>query len=265
MEENAVMNTAITKVNAGDRAIAKINDLVSTGFSLPVGYNHVNAIKSSIMTLSEMRDRDGKLVLDTCTGSSIYGALLDMAQRGLDVSKGQGYFCKRGDKLTFQKEYHGTTTLIQRLFPNYTPVPRVIYTGDEFEYETDPQTGRRRLLKHVQKIENMDNEFVGAYLYIPCRDGGMDLYTMTRKMIMEAWAQSSNKSLSVHKRFVDKMVCKTIINSALQPLVSSSDSMQDSHVIVNESPYDAPEDIDCQEIEPEYVPVEEMPIEEVSE
>lgn len=220
--------TAVAKVpTSSDAAIAIIRNYVEKGLVLPSNYSYINAIKSSIMVISEMRDKEGKSPIETCTPISIQTALVDMAQQGLDVSKGQGYFSKRGNRLVFRRQYHGLTTQIQRLFPEYTPVPRVIYQGDDFEYETDPKTGCRKLVRHVQKIENMDNDFVGAYLYIPCLDGEKDLYVMTKKMIEEAWKQSSNSTLSVHKRFTDKMVCKTIINSALTPIVNASDSMTD--------------------------------------
>lgn len=230
----------ITKANVGDKAIAKISSLIEGGFTLPVGYNYVNAIKQSIITLSETKDKaSGKSVLEVCTTASIYSALLDMAQKGLDASKGQGFFNKRGDKLVFQKEYHGTTTLIQRLFPNYTPNPRVVYQGDVFEYDTDPKTGRRSLVKHEQKLENLDNDFVAAYLYIPCRDGGQDLFIMTKKMILAAWTKSSSKEFTTHKQFTEKMVCKTIINSGLEPLIKSSDSKKGDNIITAENPEDA--------------------------
>lgn len=254
-ESASVATTAITKANAGDRAIAKIGALVEGGFTLPVGYNYVNAIKQSIMTLTEMRDKaSGKSVLDVCTPTSIYSALLDMAQKGLDASKGQGFFNKRGDKLVFQKEYHGMTTLIQRLFPDYTPNPRVVYQGDVFEYETDAKTGRRVLVKHEQKVENLDNDFVAAYLYIPCRDGGKDLYIMTKKMILSAWSKSSSKEFSTHKQFPEKMVCKTIINSALAPLIASSDSRKGDNIITNEAPADA----DYEYVDPDSVEVDDQ-------
>lgn len=221
-----------------DAAIATISSYIEKGLVLPQNYNYVNAIRASIMTIAEMRDRDGKTPFEKCTRVSIQTALVNMAQKGLDVSKGQGYFVVRGDRLLFAKEYHGVTTQIQRMFPNYTPNPRVIYAGDEFEYETNPMTGRRRLVKHVQKLENLDNDFVGAYLYTPCNDGGTDLYIMTKKMIEEAWKQSSNTGLSVHKRFTDKMVCKTIINSALSPIINSSDSLNDEMPVTAEEERD---------------------------
>ena len=247
-----------------DNAILAVRNCIDKGLVLPSNYSYVNAIKSSIMVIAEMRDKEGKSPLETCTEMSIRTALVDMAQKGLDVSKGQGYFTKRGNRLVFSKEYHGVTTQIQRMYPDYTPIPRVIYKDDEFEYATNPETGRRMLVKHIQKMENMDNDFVGAYLYIPCRDGGRDLYIMTRKMIEEAWKQSSNSSQTVHKRFVDKMVCKTIINSALTPIINSSDSLLSENAIdtaEDERDYVVNDQANSKEIDTgsvEYVDVEDV-------
>lgn len=229
MSENTTNQTAVA--SPADRAIAEVNKQIVAGLTLPTHYNHVNAIKSSILVLADMRDKDGQPILNTCTPVSVQVALVRMAQKGLDVSKGQGYFCKRGNQLTFQEEYHGTKTLIRRLYPNYTPIPHVVYEGDVFEYAIDPKTSRRYLVKHEQKIENLDNDFKSAYLYIPCDDGTQELFVMTKKMVMEAWMQSGNKSLAVHKRFTDKMVGKTIINSALGPIVAASDSTKGSNII----------------------------------
>lgn len=225
----AATQTVAVQQTPSDKAIATINKYISGGLVLPSNYNHINAIKSSMMTIAEMKDKNGKCPLETCTPMSIQTALVDMAQKGLDVSKGQGYFSVRGNRLVFGKEYHGITTQIQRIFPNYTPIPRVVYQGDDFEFDTDQTNGRRRLVKHTQKVENMDNDFLCAYLYIPCRDGGQDLYIMTKKMILKAWDKSSSNSKQTHNDFPYKMICKTIINSALAPLVSSSDSFADAN------------------------------------
>lgn len=216
------MADEIKPKNAGDLAIERIEALIADGLTLPADYNYVNAIKVAYIQICNTYDKTTKKSLvELCTAASIQTALFLMAKDGLDVSKGQCYFSKRGNVLKYDKEYHGTTLRVQRIFPNYTPCPKVVYEGDEFAYTTDPATGRRKLVKHEQSLANLDNEFVGAYLYIPCKDGGMDLYVMTRKMIKTAWLQSP-QGTSVHDKFTDKMVCKTIINSALDPLVKGS-------------------------------------------
>jgi recombination protein RecT len=208
--------------DVGSQVIARVDELCSVGFTMPTDYNYVNAIKATMLVLQDLKDRNKQPALKTCTPVSVQSALFKMAQKGLDVSKNQGYFIVRGNQLCFDEGYFGRILQVKRIFPNFSPQPRVIYQGDVFKYETDPETGRRKLVEHEQELENIDKDFVGAYMYLPCADGGQDLYLMTRQQIMTAWQQSPNGSLSVHKKFTEKMVCKTIINSGCNTIINST-------------------------------------------
>lgn len=219
-------NELAKKVDYGTQVIKRVDGLCAGGFTMPADYNHVNAIKASMLVLSDMVDKQsGKPVLEVCTPASIQTALFDMVTKGLDVSKGQGYFSKRGTKLKFMDEVYGNVLQVKRVFPDFEPRPRVVYAGDDFAYETDIATGKRKLTKHVQKLENIDggfDGFVGAYMYVPSKTGESDLYVMTRKQILAAWSNSGDKNLTTHKQFPDKMVSKTIINSACQMIINST-------------------------------------------
>ena len=229
-EATTAVATTAKKTDIGTMVISRVGDLASAGFTMPADYNHVNAIKASFLMLTEMRDRDGKSPIETCTKESIQTALFDMATKGLDVSKKQGYFIKRGNKLCLDESYFGKVLQVKRVFSEFDPKPRVVYQGDVFEYGTDAQTGRRYLVKHEQKLENTDNDFVGAYMYIPCADGGKDLYVMTKKQILTAWSKSSSRDQTTHKQFTDKMVGKTIVNSACNMIINSTPSLQVAQV-----------------------------------
>ena len=216
-------NELAKKVDYGTQVIKRVDGLCAGGFTMPADYNHVNAIKASQLILTEATDyRTGKPLLEGCTPASIQTALFKMATKGLDVSKGQAYFIKRSDKLTLQPSYFGNVLQVKRVYPNFDPKPRVIYEGDKFEFSTDPTTGKRVLVKHEQTLESLDKDFIGAYMYIPCKDGTNDLYIMTKKQILAAWSKSSDKNHSTHKLFVDKMVCKTIVNSACSMIINST-------------------------------------------
>jgi recombination protein RecT len=181
-----------------------------------------------MLALQEVKDRNQRHALEVCTPVSIQSAVFEMATKGLDVSKKQAYFIVKGDKLCLHESYFGKILQVKRVYPDFNPVPRVIYQGDSFVYRTDPATGRKELVEHVQKLENIDNDFIGAYLYLPCPDGGKDLYVMTRKQIYTAWMKSPNKSLSVHKEFTDKMISKTIINSGCNIIINSTPELAQS-------------------------------------
>lgn len=219
MEDNKQI---IKKADYGALVINQVGALVNTGLAMPKGYNYVNAVKASMLVLNELTDKQGNKVLNQCTKVSVLTSLFKMVTKGLDVSKGHGAFIKRGDKLCFQEEYFGKAVQIKRIYPNFELTPRVIHEGDKFSFTTDPNTGRRVLVEHTQTLDSIDKPFVGAYVYIPCSDGGRDLYIMTRQQILTAWSKSSDRDLKVHKTFPEKMVMKTIINSASSFIVNST-------------------------------------------
>lgn len=98
----------------------------------------------------------------------------------------------------------------------------VIREGDVFEYAYDKDTGKKHIVKHEQKLENMDKGFVGGYMYLP--DG--DLFIMTKRQILTAWSKSSSREQSVHKQFDEKMVQKTLVNSGCNMVINSTPEYQ---------------------------------------
>ena len=201
---------------------------------MPKDYNYVNAIKMSMLQLQDLKDKEGKYALEVCDKNSIQSALFKMVTMGLNASLNQCYFIVRGGKLCMDISYYGKILMAKRINPSWTPMPVVIYEGDEFEYEIDNTTGRRYMVKHKQKIENTDKDFVGGYMYLP----NGDLYTMTKKQIQTAWMKSSNKSLTIHKEFTDKMVKKTLVNTGLNIFINSSveEYSDDTNEKENEEP-----------------------------
>ena len=230
MVENKTTAVA-TRTDVGSQVIARIDQLCQVGFVMPKDYNYVNAIKASVLTLQDVKDRNGRPALETCTQASIQQALFRVATKGLDASKKQVYFIVRGDQLCADESYFGKVLQVKRIFPDWEPLPRVIYEGDDFAYGTDPATGKRKLLRHEQTLSSLDNNFIGAYLYLPSKDGVPNLYVMSRKQIYAAWQKSANKSLSTHQQFTDKMVSKTIVNSGCNMIINSS---VDSSTIVDD-------------------------------
>lgn len=245
MAENKT--TAVAKGNdVGSQVIRRVDELCTYGFVMPKDYNYVNAIKASMLKLQEVKDRNGRPASEVCTPASIQQALFKMTTKGLNVALNQAYFIVRGNQLCLDESYFGKVLQVRRIYPDFDPKPRVIYQGDDFAYETDINTGRRKLVKHEQKIENIDNDFVGAYMYVPCPNGEQDLYLMTRKQIFAAWNKSSNKSLSTHKEFTDKMVSKTIINSACNMIINGTPS--NNTIAPEDEDMPQPHDVEYQEM-----------------
>lgn len=267
MSENKTTAVAVKSNDIGSQVIQRVDDLCKVGFALPKDYNHVNAIKASMLVLSELKDRNGRPFNEVCTPQSIQKALFSMATKGLDVSRNQAYYIVRGNQLCLHESYFGKVARVKRVYPDFDPTPRVIYQDDVFEYTTDVKTGRMQLVKHEQKIENLDKDFVGAYMYLPCPDGGQKLYIMTKKAIVQAWMKSSNKSMTVHHEFREKMIGKTIINSGCTMIINATPELFESNIQVNENGNDDDivEEVQAEtlsesepiEINPDEIPVAE--------
>ena len=210
------------RTNVGDQVIARVEELNKEGFVMPKDYLYVNAIKASMLVLQELKDKNGKPALEVCTPTSVASALFEMAIKGLDVSKKTAYFICRGDKLCLHESYFGKALQVKRIYPNFDPHPVVIHEGDEFVYMIDPETGYKKLVKHEQKLENLDKDFVGAYMYIPTADGKQDLYIMSKKQIVTAWSKSSSREMGTQKTFPEKMAGKTLVNSACNMIINST-------------------------------------------
>lgn len=218
----ATRELTTVKTNVGDSVIARVNSLCEVGFKMPADYQYVNAIKSSMLVLQDLKDKNGKPALEVCTQNSIASALFEMAVKGLSASNKTCYFVVRGDKLCMTESYFGKALQVKRIYPNFDPRPVVVHEGDEFIYENDPKNGCKRLVKHTQSLENLDKDFIGAYMYIPTADGGQDLYIMSKKQILTAWSQSSSREQAVHKKFSEKMIGKTLVNSGCNMIINST-------------------------------------------
>ena len=238
-----------TVKSVGDIVLSRVNEMSEAGFTLPADYNPTNAIKASMLVLQEIKDKNGKPALEVCTQASIQAALFKMLTFGEDVSKVQGYFITYGTQLQYQESYFGKVLRVRRIFPEWTPVPMLIHEGDSFEYAIDPETGRKKVVKHEQKLENIDKAIIGGYLYIPCADGGKDLYVMTAKEIAAAHSKSRGGG-AVHKQFSTKMYSKTLVSSGCNYILNSTPSQ--SRFADNSDDPNAPEPV------PEYADAEEV-------
>ena len=248
--------TKQTAKNVGDLVLARVDAMSKVGFTLPADYNPTNAIKASMLVLQEVKDKNGKPALETCTQASIQTALFKMLTFGEDVSKTQGYFIVYGSQLQYQESYFGKVLRVRRIFPEWTPVPMLIHEGDSCEYAIDPETGRKKVLKHEQKLENIDKAIIGGYLYIPCADGGQDLYIMTAKEIAAAHSKSRGGG-AVHKQFSTKMYSKTLVSSGCNYILNSTPSQ--SNIADNSDDPNAPEPTQEFDYAEEVVEVHELP------
>jgi len=217
---------AIPKTIA-DQVLNRVQQFTANkDIKLPPDYSPENALKSAWLILLETKDKADKPVLETCTRESIANALLNMVLQGLNPVKKQCDFIAYGNKLTMQREYHGTIALAKRYAGVREPVANVIYEGDEFEYSID-EKGYKTITRHIQTIDNIDNNKIkGAYATLLFEDQDRQPYVevMTMAQIRQAWMQGATKGASpAHKNFPDEMAKKTVIGRACKLFISSSD------------------------------------------
>lgn len=217
-----------------DTVLSRINEMMSVGaLVLPSDYNPANALKAAYFTLLETKTskNDGnRPVLDVCTKDSIANSLFYMVTNAWNPAKKQCYFIAYGTKLSCQGSYHGHKANAKRVGLKNC-VPQVIYEGDIFEYEIDSASGHKRLIKHVQKIENINlAKIKAAYITVHMEDGTSYIDIMTMAQIEKAWEQGQGKG-KTHINFTDMMCKKTIISRVCTEIINASD---DSHLEVNE-------------------------------
>ena len=245
-----------TTSNVGTLVLNRVEEMCQVGFTMPKDYNYVNAVKATMLKLQEVKDKNGKPALEVCTPSSIQSALFSMVVKGLDVSKNQAYLVCYGQQLQLQESYFGKVLQVKRIFPDWEPRPNIVHEGDTFKYKVNPETGRRELVEHTQSLENLDKPIVGGYIYLPCADGGKDLYCMTYKQIVSAW-QKSRSGGATAKAFPEKMAMKTLVNSGCTMVINSTPSQ--SNIADNSDDPNAPEPAQEFDYAEEIVEVHELP------
>ena len=245
-----------TTSNVGTLVLNRVDEMCKIGFTMPKDYNYVNAVKATMLKLQEVKDKNGKPALEVCTPASIQSALFAMVVKGLDVSKNQAYLVCYGQQLQLQESYFGKVLQVKRIFPDWEPRPNIVHEGDTFKYKVNPETGRRELVEHTQSLENLDKPIVGGYIYLPCADGGKDLYCMTYKQIVSAW-QKSRSGGATAKAFPEKMAMKTLVNSGCTMVINSTPSQ--SNIADNSDDPNAPEPAQEFDYAEEIVEVHELP------
>ncbi len=237
-------STALVRKEIQENVISKVQTFQELGqIKLPANYSPENAVRAAFLMLQDTHDRDKKPVLESCTVASIADSMLKMVVQGLNPMKGQCSFVAYGNKLTMQREYHGTIALAKRMAGIRAVIPEVIYEGDEFEFQVDTNTGRKRVTKHVQQFDNINPQKIrGAYCTLILGDGSKDVEIMTIAQIRAAWAMGKAKGQGpAHLKFPDQMAKKTVAARACKLHISTSSD--DSLFDVDTRTFEAHDDI----------------------
>lgn len=222
MSTEKTVAVAEIKKDISTQVLAKIDAFQKSGeLKLPKDYNAENALKSAYIILSDPKNN----ILTKCEKSSVAEALLKMVVYGVSPIKKQCYFIPYGDKLECSISYAGNIVTAKRYGNLKSIKANAIFEGDEFEFEVDAVTGRRKVIKHKQTLESVGSlKLKGAYAVYELNDGTFDVEVMNMTQIQAAWGQGGAGGNSpAHKKFPDQMACKTVINRACKLLISSSD------------------------------------------
>lgn len=224
VQQQEKRNAFVTKV------AEKIKSMEQQGqIDMPEKYSAANALQAAYFTLTEVGYGKGKSLIEQVTPESVAFALQDMAIQGLSVAKKQGYFVPYGDKLQFQRSYHGTKAVLKRMNGVKDVWANVIWKGEEFEVEYN-ERGRLAFKSHKvdwKAATGKKDDIEGAYCIIEREDGEQILTVMTMNEIETAWDTSKNKS--VQNKYPQEMAKRTVINRASKEILNTSD---DSDLLV---------------------------------
>lgn len=230
MSENAIVTNqskALTSIT--NSTLDTIKKYQKEGkLQLPKNYSADNAIKQLQLKIVD----DPKLM--SCTPASIANTMLNMAILGLNPAKEQCYPIPYGDKAQLFVSYQGRKAIAKRIDPTIKDIiANPVKKGDDFEFE-DRLDGSVKIIKHQRTLESMDSkEIIAGYATIIYNDGKENQsLIMTWDKIKESWKMSKVKPIdekgniksdSIHSRFMDEMVKRTLIRAITKPIINSSD------------------------------------------
>lgn len=219
--------------NISDAVLAKVQVFQEAGaLVLPKDYSPANALKAAFLVLQELRNKDGKLLLEVCTPTSVANSLLKMVVWGLSPLKKQCDFIAYGNQMTCQPEYTGNIALAKRYGGLKDIHANPVFKGDKVVITVNPKTGRKELVSHGLDMDNWGVEVTGAYAVMTFNDGTTDVEYMSMAQIVKSWEQGQAGGKSkAHINFSDQMAIKTVYNRATKPLIRTSD---DSALFVDE-------------------------------
>lgn len=230
-----------------DQVFLRVDEMQKEGsLHLPKNYSAGNALKSAMLNLYEVKDRNRRPALEVCTKASVANALLDMITQGLNVAKNQGYFIVYGNKLVFQRSYFGEMAIAKRLDGIKDIKGYVVYEGDKLELGFDIKTGKVGIKNYEPGLNRNPNSIIGAMCLIigEGEEGIIHTEYMDMSQIRAAWGMGQTDGNSkAHQNFPDQMALKTVINRACKYYVNSSTGQDEIAQIVNQQASAAVEEL----------------------
>jgi recombination protein RecT len=203
--------------------LAKIEVNRDNNYQISPGYPLTNALQEAYLAIVGTADKNGKPVLEACSGNSVADAVMDMVSMEFMPSKSQCYFIAHGDKLTCMPSYFGYQAAAKSIADVYDFIAKEVVKGDEVV--TEIIDGEERIVSHTHKRTwgkmNSVDDIVGAYAIAFMLDGTRRYEIMDITQIKAAWAKSATKQ-GTHQEFPDMMAKKTVLSRLSKRLINTT-------------------------------------------
>lgn len=214
-----------------------IDQTVKNGMlDIPKDYSVVNALMTAYYIVRDtVQTSDHQAAFDVCSRESIIDTFRKMVIFGLNPAKTQCYFMavksNNSYVLKLLDSYYGDQALAIR-FGNLKSEPscNIVYEGDKFETEIDPNTGYEKLKFHNRGKSRDRNKIVGAYAMAVSETGRIYFEYMEFEAIKRAWLQGNKlmkkQGLSTFQENFNDRACKrTVIRRLCKEIFNTSSDM----------------------------------------
>lgn len=222
------MNELVTKSQEGILEYAK-QYVMDTGVIVSKNYDLPTAMASLYLNLIQVKDKNDKPVLETCSNESIKEAIVRCITDELNVGKKQGYFIPYGDKLEFQPSYFGEIKKAKSV-AGVRIRGKVFREGELIDPEM--RIDGTMIIKHKPSVKCLNNKILGAYAVATDINTGrvVDSDIMSREEIMKSAMKSKNGG-KVTKEFEHEMFIRTVTKRLSKHFVNTSDDTSKVFVI----------------------------------
>ncbi|WP_163833257.1 recombination protein RecT [Spartinivicinus ruber] len=174
---------------------------------------HMTPERMSRIALTEIRKNK---MLGECDPLSLFGAIVQSAQLGLEVGSGLGHsylipFRNRRENrvdVQFIVGYRGMIDLARRSGQIISLQAHAVYEGDEFDFAY----GLEERLHHVPTSDTLNRgSMLGVYALAKLKDGGHQIEVMWKPEVDEVRRQSKAADSGPWKTHYEEMAKKTVI------------------------------------------------------
>lgn len=218
------------QITSQENLIKLANDFIVKNAIIPSkSFNVTNAMVALYTNVLTVKDKNGKMALETCTPASIQNAVYECITKELTPSKKQAYFIPYGNELQLQTSYFGNQK-IARDVAGVVINSMVVHEGDQIDVEV--RVNGTMIIKHKPNITCLNKPIIMAYA-VACNEVTGEVINsdiMTIEEIRKSWAKSRSKDMTVSKEFPHEMARRTVTNRLAKHIINTSDDSRDVYI-----------------------------------